>query len=125
MGVAGVSEFRRFNAAVEAAKLKVPIAEAFPLLKAAKAHERPAEGHVPGKIVLRNREPCAPTRQRHLIFGVSQSRGSRATAVRPRRRVAQRNQKLMIAKLMIVMAAGDARGKVSSVLGQSGCGRAG
>jgi NADPH:quinone reductase len=56
-GVAGVSEFRRLNAAVEAAKLKVPIAEAFPLLKAAKAHERLAEGHVLGKIVLRNREP--------------------------------------------------------------------
>jgi NADPH:quinone reductase len=56
-GVAGVSEFRRLNAAVEGAKLKVPIAEAFPLLKAAKAHERLAEGHVRGKIVLRIRKP--------------------------------------------------------------------
>ena len=56
-GVAGVSEFQRLDAAVEAAKLKVPIAEAFPLLNAAKAHERLAEGHVLGKIVLRNREP--------------------------------------------------------------------
>jgi NADPH:quinone reductase len=56
-GVAGVSEFRRLNAALEAAKLKVPIAEAFPLVKAAKAHERLAEGHVLGKMVLRIREP--------------------------------------------------------------------
>lgn len=56
-GVAGVHEFRRLNIAVEAAKLKVPIAEAFPLVKADKAHERLAEGHVLGKIVLRIREP--------------------------------------------------------------------
>jgi NADPH:quinone reductase-like Zn-dependent oxidoreductase len=56
-GIAGVREFRRLNVAVEAAKLKVPIAEAFPLVKAAKAHERLAEGHVLGKIVLRIREP--------------------------------------------------------------------
>jgi len=39
--------------AVDAAKLKVPIAEAFGLVHAAKAHERLAEGHVLGKIVLR------------------------------------------------------------------------
>ena len=39
------------------AKLKVPIAEAFPLVKAAKAHARLAEGHVLGKIVLRMRAP--------------------------------------------------------------------
>jgi NADPH:quinone reductase-like Zn-dependent oxidoreductase len=56
-GVAGVREFRKLNVAVEAAKLKVPIAEAFPLVKAAKAHERLAEGRVLGKIVLRIREP--------------------------------------------------------------------
>ena len=55
-GVAGIREFQRLNIAVEAAKLKVPIAEAFPLIKAAKAHERLAEGHVLGKIVLRIRE---------------------------------------------------------------------
>lgn len=56
-GVAGVREFQRLNVAVEAAKLKVPIAEAFPLVKAANAHERLAEGHMLGKIVLQIREP--------------------------------------------------------------------
>jgi NADPH:quinone reductase-like Zn-dependent oxidoreductase len=56
-GVAGVREFQRLNVAVEATKLKVPIAKAFPLVKAPKAHERLAEGHVLGKIVLRIREP--------------------------------------------------------------------
>jgi NADPH2:quinone reductase len=54
--ISGVREFERLNRAVEAAKLKVPIAEAFPLAKAAKAHERLAEGHVLGKIVLRIQE---------------------------------------------------------------------
>ena len=38
--------------AVQAAKLKVPIAECYPLTRAYKAHERLAEGHVIGKIVL-------------------------------------------------------------------------
>jgi NADPH:quinone reductase-like Zn-dependent oxidoreductase len=52
-GISGVREFARLNRAVEAAKLKVPIAEAFPLANAAKAHERLAEGHVLGKFVLR------------------------------------------------------------------------
>jgi NADPH:quinone reductase-like Zn-dependent oxidoreductase len=56
-GVAGIREFQRLNVAVDAAKLKVPIAETFPLVKAAKAHERLAEGHVLGKIVLRIRQP--------------------------------------------------------------------
>jgi NADPH:quinone reductase len=51
--IAGVREFQRLNRAVEAAKLKVPIAEAFGLVDAAKAHRRLAEGHVLGKIVLR------------------------------------------------------------------------
>jgi NADPH2:quinone reductase len=51
--ISGVREFERLNRAVEAVKLKVPIAEAFPLDKAAKAHERLVEGHVLGKIVLR------------------------------------------------------------------------
>jgi NADPH:quinone reductase len=55
--VAGVREFQRLNQAVEDAKLKVPVAEAFPLVKAVRAHERLAEGHVLGKIVLRIREP--------------------------------------------------------------------
>jgi NADPH:quinone reductase-like Zn-dependent oxidoreductase len=51
--VSGVRAFERLNRAVEAAKLKVPIAEAFPLARANKAHERLAEGHVLGKMVLR------------------------------------------------------------------------
>jgi NADPH:quinone reductase len=53
--VAGVREFERFNRAVEEAKLQVPIAAAYPLAEAAKAHERLAAGHVLGKIVLRIR----------------------------------------------------------------------
>lgn len=51
-GISGVREFERLNAAVQAAKLKVAIAECFPLAHAYKAHERLAEGHVVGKIVL-------------------------------------------------------------------------
>jgi NADPH:quinone reductase-like Zn-dependent oxidoreductase len=52
-GIAGVREFQRLNRAVESAKLKIPIAEAFPLAAAAKAHERLDSGPVLGKIVLR------------------------------------------------------------------------
>jgi NADPH:quinone reductase-like Zn-dependent oxidoreductase len=52
-GLSGIREFQRLNRAVEAAKLKVPIAEAFGLANAAKAHQRLAEGHILGKIVLR------------------------------------------------------------------------
>jgi NADPH:quinone reductase len=37
---------------VQAARLKVPITECYPLARASKAHERLAEGHVVGKIVL-------------------------------------------------------------------------
>jgi NADPH:quinone reductase-like Zn-dependent oxidoreductase len=55
--VSGVREFEKLNRAVEASKLKVPIAEAFPLERAAKAHERFAESHVLGKIVLRVHHP--------------------------------------------------------------------
>jgi NADPH:quinone reductase-like Zn-dependent oxidoreductase len=54
--ISGAREFERLNRAVEAAKLKVPIAEAFALATATKAHERLAEGHVLGKIVLRIQE---------------------------------------------------------------------
>jgi NADPH:quinone reductase len=54
--ISGVREFERLNRAVEAAKLKVPIAEAFALVSAAKTHQRLAEGHVLGKIVLRTRQ---------------------------------------------------------------------
>ncbi|MGZ4870404.1 MAG: quinone oxidoreductase family protein [Candidatus Angelobacter sp.] len=54
-GVAGVREFERLNRAVEAARLKVPIAAAYPLAQAAKAHRRLAAGHLLGKVVLRIR----------------------------------------------------------------------
>jgi NADPH2:quinone reductase len=39
-----------------ARKKRVPIAAAFPLADAAKAHERLAAGHVLGKIVLRTHQ---------------------------------------------------------------------
>ena len=54
--VPGVHEFDRLGRAVEAAKLQVPIAAAYPLADAAKAHERLAAGHVLGKIVLRTHQ---------------------------------------------------------------------
>ena len=53
--VSGVPEFERLSHAVAAAKLEVPIAAAYPLADAAKAHERLAAGHVLGKVVLRIR----------------------------------------------------------------------
>jgi NADPH:quinone reductase len=51
-GISGVREFERLNVAVQAARLKVPIAESYPLPGASKAHERLAEGHMVGKIIL-------------------------------------------------------------------------
>jgi NADPH2:quinone reductase len=51
-GISGIKEFERLNAAVQAARLRVPIAECDPLAQAYKAHERLAEGHVVGKIIL-------------------------------------------------------------------------
>lgn len=56
-GISGVREFERLNRAATEAKLRVPIAERFPLTAAAKAHERLAEGHVLGKTVLKTRSP--------------------------------------------------------------------
>ncbi|MDB5350827.1 MAG: NADPH:quinone reductase [Planctomycetota bacterium] len=53
--IAGIDEFERLNRAVEAAELKVPIAAAYALDHAARAHERLAEGHVRGKLVLQVR----------------------------------------------------------------------
>jgi NADPH2:quinone reductase len=53
--VAGGREFQRLTRAIEEARLEVPLAAAFPLADAAKAHERLAAGHVLGKIVLRIR----------------------------------------------------------------------
>jgi NADPH:quinone reductase-like Zn-dependent oxidoreductase len=54
-GVDGIRAFKRFNRAVEAAKLEIPIAASFELSDAAKAHERLAARPVLGKIVLRIR----------------------------------------------------------------------
>lgn len=51
-GVSGVHEFERLDIAVQAARLKVPIAECYPLARAYKAHKRLAENRVLGKIVL-------------------------------------------------------------------------
>ena len=79
---------RRRNVTVEAAKLKVPIAEAFPLVKAAKAHRRLTEGHVLGEMV--------PTNPRTVIARDA------ASFIAPASK--EKDQ-----KLMIVMAAGDAR----------------
>ncbi|MGD9765872.1 MAG: NADP-dependent oxidoreductase [Candidatus Binatia bacterium] len=53
--IPGVREFQRLGRAVEEARLKVPIAAAYKLADAAAAHERLAQGHVLGKIVLRIR----------------------------------------------------------------------
>ena len=55
--IASVRTFQHLNRAVEAAKLKIPIAQAFALAQAAKAHERIEQGHVLGKIVLRIDQP--------------------------------------------------------------------
>jgi len=54
-GLPGRKEFERLSRAVEAARLQVPIAAEFPLADAVHAHERLAQGHVLGKIVLRIR----------------------------------------------------------------------
>ena len=51
----GVKQFERLGRAVEAARLKVPIAGVCALADATKAHERLAAGGVLGKIVLRVR----------------------------------------------------------------------
>jgi NADPH:quinone reductase len=50
--ISGVREFERLNVAVQAAKLKVPLAATYPLGQAYRAHERLAEGHLLGKIIL-------------------------------------------------------------------------
>lgn len=54
--IAGVREFERLNEAVEAVKLRVPIAAVYPLADAAEAHERLEAGHLLGKIVLHVQE---------------------------------------------------------------------
>jgi len=51
----GAEAFERFNRAVGAARLQIPIAAEYPLAEAQQAHERQAAGHVLGKILLRVR----------------------------------------------------------------------
>jgi NADPH:quinone reductase len=51
----GPRPFVRLNRAVEDVRLRVPIAAAFPLAQAAKAHARLEKGHLLGRIVLRIR----------------------------------------------------------------------
>ena len=48
----GAREFERLNRAIDECKLQVQIAASYPLTEAARAHERLAQGHVLGKIVL-------------------------------------------------------------------------
>lgn len=48
----GAEEFARLARASEQARLKVPIAAAFPLAKAADAHRRVMQPHVLGRVVL-------------------------------------------------------------------------
>jgi NADPH:quinone reductase-like Zn-dependent oxidoreductase len=51
--VAGPRQFEHLDRAADAAKLDVPIAVAFNLIEARKAHERLEQGHLLGKMVLR------------------------------------------------------------------------
>jgi NADPH:quinone reductase len=51
----GVREFARLSRAVDAARLKVPVAASYSLGQVAKAHQRLGKGHVLGKLVLRVR----------------------------------------------------------------------
>ena len=53
--IADHDELQRLNKAVEAAKLKVPVAAEYSLADAAQAHKRLAAGHLLGKIVIRVR----------------------------------------------------------------------
>jgi NADPH2:quinone reductase len=51
----GPKEFERLEHAAAQARLTVPIADAYPLDQAAKAHERLKQGHILGRIVLKLR----------------------------------------------------------------------
>jgi NADPH2:quinone reductase len=53
-GTTGVRELERLNRAIEESRLQIPIASSFSLSKAQRAHQRLDEGHVLGKIILRN-----------------------------------------------------------------------
>ncbi|HEY6051783.1 MAG TPA: zinc-binding dehydrogenase [Thermoanaerobaculia bacterium] len=52
----GARELEKLTRAIEASRLRVPIAAPYPLARAADAHRRLEKGHVFGKIVLRIRE---------------------------------------------------------------------
>jgi NADPH:quinone reductase len=54
-GTPGVEQFRRLNRAVEACRLKVPIAKSYTLSRAAAAYRLAGKGHVVGKVVLKIR----------------------------------------------------------------------
>jgi len=51
--IAGRAQWELLSRAITAARLQVPIAAEFALAEAARAHERLAQGHVVGKVVLR------------------------------------------------------------------------
>ena len=53
--IPGPAEFERLNRAIEAAKLRVPIAAQYPLADAAEAQRRVEAGHLLGKVVLQIR----------------------------------------------------------------------
>ncbi len=55
--IPGPAQFARLNAAIEAARLRVPIAARFPLAQAAAAQQRLEAGHVVGKVILEIRTP--------------------------------------------------------------------
>ncbi|MBS0378384.1 MAG: NADP-dependent oxidoreductase [Proteobacteria bacterium] len=55
--IPGPGEFARLNAAIEAVRLRVPIAARFPLAQAAAAQQRLEAGHVVGKVILEIRTP--------------------------------------------------------------------
>jgi NADPH:quinone reductase-like Zn-dependent oxidoreductase len=50
--IPGPAEYARLNSAIEAARLRVPIAAQFPLAQAAQAQERVVGGHLEGKVIL-------------------------------------------------------------------------
>jgi NADPH:quinone reductase-like Zn-dependent oxidoreductase len=52
-GIAGRAQWERLARAITAAPFQVPIAAEFALAEAARAHERLAQGHILGKVVLR------------------------------------------------------------------------
>lgn len=54
-GIVGPREFGRLERAAMEARLRVPIAQVYPLEQAAQAHARLQQGHILGRIVLRIR----------------------------------------------------------------------